>query len=379
VVASGVISALQVGKTAIATPMLQSEWDLGLAAIGWLTGIFAVLGLVGGIPAGAWVSNGGDRRIMIIGLGLLSAGTIIGAMAPSYAVLLAARLLEGTGFLLVTVAGPAVLNRVVRGEQRDLALALWSCFMPAGMALAMLIGPLFSGWRSLWWGNAGLLVAAIATTLAIVPAASGGPTDPARSVASDPLRILTCRRPVLLAACFTFYSLVFFAVFSFLPVLLMQQMEVEHSTAGFLSALASGVNIIGNLGAGYLLARGASRRLLLAGSYLIMGLAGIGIFSDVVGPLPVFVLCVLFSAVGGLIPATLISSAPLLAPSAGLAPVVTGLLMQGSNLGQIIGSVAVGVAIGAYGWVAASVIVPSTVLLAILSALAISFDDRRAQ
>jgi predicted MFS family arabinose efflux permease len=378
-VASGVISALQIGKTSIATPMLQSEFDLSLAAIGWLTGIFSVLGLVGGIPAGAWVLNGGDRRIMIIGLGLVAAGTIIGAMAPNYAVLLAARLLDGFGFLLVTVAGPAVLDRVVRAEHRDFALALWSCFMPAGMALAMLIGPMFSDWRSLWWGNAGLLVAAIATTLALVPRASAWPRDSARSVASSALRLLTSRQPVLLAACFTTYSLVFFALFSFLPVLLMQRMEVEHDMAGFLSASASGVNIIGNLGAGYLLARGASRRLLLAGSYLIMALAGIGIFSDVLGHLAVFVLCVLFSAVGGLIPATLISSAALLAPSAGLAPLVIGLLIQGSNLGQMIGSVAVGVAIGAYGWVAASVIVPSTVLLAIPSALAINFDDRRAQ
>lgn len=377
VVACGVISALQVGKISIATPMLRSEWDLGLAAIGWLTGIFSVLGLVGGIPAGTWVSHGGDRRIMIIGLGLLAAGTIMGAMAPSYAVLLAARLLDGFGFLLVTVAGPAVLNRVVRAEQHDFALALWSCFMPAGMALAMLIGPLFSGWRSLWWSNAGLLLSAIAATLVLVPVASGRPSGSARNVVPDAMRVLTNRQPILLAACFTFYSLVFFALFSFLPVLLMHQMEVEHGTAGLLSALASGVNIIGNLGAGYLLARGASRRLLLAGSYLIIGLASIGIFSDMLGPLPVFLLCVLFSAVGGLIPATLISSAPLLAPSAGLAPVVIGLIMQGSNLGQIIGSVAVGIAIGAYGWVAASVIVPSTVLVAILSALAISFDNRR--
>lgn len=91
VVASGVISAVQVGKTAIATPMLQSEFDLSLAAIGWLTGIFSFLGLVGGIPAGAWTSHGGDRRIMIIGLGSLGAGTVIGAMAPGYKVLLAAR------------------------------------------------------------------------------------------------------------------------------------------------------------------------------------------------------------------------------------------------------------------------------------------------
>lgn len=156
-------------------------------------------------------------------------------------------------------------------------------------------------------------------------------------------------------------------------------MEVEHGTAGFFSALASGANIIGNLAASHLLARGVSRRLLLAGSYLIMGIAGVGIFPQVLGPVPVFLLCVLFSAVGGLIPATLISSAPLLAPSAGLTPVVIGLIMQGSNLGQIVGSVAVGIAIGTYGWVAASVIVPFTLLLAIASALAISFDGRRVE
>lgn len=379
VVASGVISAVQVGKTAIATPMLQSEFDLSLAAIGWLTGIFSFLGLVGGIPAGAWTSHGGDRRIMIIGLGSLGAGTVIGAMAPGYKVLLAARSLEGFGFLLVTVAGPAILNRVARAEQRDFALALWSCFMPAGMALAMLIGPLFSGWRWFWWGNAGLLLSAIAASLAIVPAASGVSSASVRSVASDALRLLTSRQPLLLAACFTFYALAFFALFSFLPVLLMQQMEVGHGIAGLLSAVASGVNIIGNLGAGYLLARGVSRRTLLVGSYLIVAFAGVGIFLELLGPEAVFALCILFSAVGGLIPATLISAAPLVAPSAGLAPAAIGLLMQGSNLGQIVGSVAVGGAIGAYGWVAASVIVPSTVLLAILSALSIGFADPRVQ
>ncbi len=347
---------------------------LDLAAAGWLTGIFAVLGLVGGIPAGTLVARAGDRRILILGLASIVLGSIIGATAPGYPVLLASRVLEGLGFLLVTVAGPAILNRVVISGQRDLAFALWSCFMPAGMALAMLAGPLFSDWRALWWGNAGLAAAAILAGWAVIPAVPARVSIAWKRTISDAMHVLTSKGPVLLAVCFALYSLMFFALFSFLPVLLMEQMEIAHGTAGLLSALASGANIIGNLGAGYLQARGAGRPALLTGAYLIMGLAGIGIFLEVFGNTPTFLLCILFSAVGGLIPATLISSAPLLAPSAALAPVVIGLVMQGSNLGQVIGPVAVGGAIGIYGWAAAAGIVLIAALMAIVAALAISSD-----
>jgi predicted MFS family arabinose efflux permease len=379
VVGAGIVTAIQVGKAAIATPLLQVDLGLDLAAAGWLTGIFAVLGLAGGIPAGTLVARAGDRRILILGLASIVLGSIIGATAPGYPVLLASRVLEGLGFLLVTVAGPAILNRVVISGQRDLAFALWSCFMPAGMALAMLAGPLFSDWRALWWGNAGLAAAAILAGWAVIPAVPARVSIAWKRTISDAMHVLTSKGPVLLAVCFALYSLMFFALFSFLPVLLMEQMEIAHGTAGLLSALASGANIIGNLGAGYLLARGAGRPALLTGAYLIMGLAGIGIFLEVFGNTPTFLLCILFSAVGGLIPATLISSAPLLAPSAALAPVVIGLVMQGSNLGQVIGPVAVAGAIGVYGWAAAAGIVLIAALIATVAASVVSLNDGRTQ
>lgn len=373
VVGSGIVTAIQIGKTAIATPMLQTDLGLDLTAAGWLTGICAVLGLVGGIPAGTLVARAGDRRILILGLGSIVLGTSIGATAPGYSVLLASRVLEGFGFLLVTVAGPAILNRLVKVGQRDIAIALWSCFMPAGMALVMLFGPLFSDWRTLWGSNAVLVAAAIVMGWAVIPA------DPARTSASwrrtisDAARVLTSREPVLLAVCFALYSLMFFALFSFLPVLLMERMEIPHDAAGLLSALATGANIIGNVGAGYVLGRSARRSVLLAGAYLIMGLAGIGIFLPIAGNTPTFLFCLLFSGVGGLIPATLISSAPLLAPSAALAPVVIGLVMQGSNLGQVIGPVAFGGVIGTYGWTAAAAIVVIAAMIAAVVAIVISF------
>jgi predicted MFS family arabinose efflux permease len=163
----------------------------------------------------------------------------------------------------------------------------------------------------------------------------------------------------------------FFALFSFLPVLLMERMGVTQGIAGPLSGLAAAANIIGNLVAGYLLARGGSRSALVAFACAAMGASALGIFLPVFGNGPTFALCLLFSAVGGLIPATLLSSAPMVAPSPWLTPMVVGLIMQGSNLGQVLGPVAVGSVINRYGWSAAAGVVIIAALLATTPALAL--------
>jgi predicted MFS family arabinose efflux permease len=356
VVASGVVAAVQVGKVAIAVPMLQAALGLDLVQVGWVAGVFAVVGLFGGIPAGALVAGWGDRRILIVGLAAIALGAVLGARASSFAVLVSSRLVEGFGFLLITVAGPAVLQRMVAAEQRDGALALWSCFMPAGMAAAMLATPLFECWRAIWWASAFLAGATVACVIALVPRAA--PTSRSwTGLGTDAVRVLQAPGPLLLAGCFTLYSLMFFALFNFLPVLLMERMQVSHATAGLLSAAATGVNMIGNLLAASLLARGTSRPVLIAGASLIMGVCALGVFLPVLPAALGFALAVLFSAVGGLIPATLLSSAPMFAPAAQLAPIVVGLVMQGSNLGQAVGPVMVGGAVEAYGWPASAGVV----------------------
>jgi predicted MFS family arabinose efflux permease len=370
VVGSGIVASFQVGKAAIATPLLQTELGLDLPAVGWLTAIFALLGVIGGIPVGAITAAAGDRRILVIGLLAMSLGAVGGAEANTFSVLLSSRIVEGFGFLLITVAGPAILQRVLGGARRDLAFGFWSCFMPVGMALAMLTGPLFGGWRTLWWAGAGCAIAAAALTLVLVPRSAALASFKWSDHVKDASQIMRLRGPILLAVCFALYSLMFFALFSFLLVLLMDRMAVMPSTAGMFSAVVVGANVCGNLAAGYLLARGFSRPTLVAGASLVMGASALGIFLPAFGPVPALVLCIVFSAVGGIIPATLLSSTSIIAP-AGLAPIVVGLAMQGSNLGQIIGPVAVGGLIEVYGWSTASGIVLAAAGFAILAARAI--------
>lgn len=369
VVAAGIVVAVQVGKVAIATPLLQADLSLDLAAIGWLTGVFALLGLLGGLLAGTFVTRAGARGVLILGLLLTLIGCVMGAMATAYPLLLLSRVVEGAGFLLVIVAAPSLIEQVIHPAQRDLAFALWSCFMPAGMAFALLAGSLFESWRAIWWSSA-LMTLLIALAVAVViPDRSTRLSGSWRTLRTNTLRTIQAEGPLLIAAIFALYSLMFFALFSFLPVLLMERMQVSHQMAGWMSATATAVNIIGNLTAGALLSRGVRRPTLLASASLVMGLSGLGIFLPLFPDTGTYLLCIVFSAVGGLIPATLMSSAPLVAPSAALIPIVLGLVVQGNNLGQLVGPVFVGNAIQNFGWTAAALIVAAAAVTATVLAV----------
>lgn len=238
--------------------------------------------------------------------------------------------------------------------------------MPVGMATAMLVGPLFEDWRTMWWASAALTLAICMAVPLVIPASGIGHIMSWIGMRRDSMTVLRDRGAMGLAITFALYSLMFFAVFSFLPVLLMERLQVTHQMAGFLSALASAVNVIGNLMAGLLLSKGFSRPTLLIAACLVMGLASFGIFLPVLPDSAAFGLCLLFSAVGGVIPAILLSSAPMVAPAAGLAPIVLGLIVQGNNLGQILGSTAIGGALDRFGWDSAAYIVVGAALIAVL-------------
>jgi len=371
VVAAGVVASLQVGKVAIAVPQLRADFGLDLSMVGWLMAMFSLLGVAGAVPVGAWVARAGDRRLVLAGLLAIAAGSTAGALANGVAMLLAGRVVEGLGFVLITIAGPSVLQRMVSPGGKDLAFAIWSCFMPAGIAIALFSGSLLDGWRGFWLGNAAL--AALLALLLLLGVSRSATASAApvswHSMARDAAATARAGAPALIAASFVIYSLQFFALFSFLPVLLIERMGVGMAAAGSLSAVACCVNVAGNLAAGVLLKRGVARWLLAAVASALMGLSAIGIFLPVLGALPAFLLCLAFSGAGGLLPATLIGTSPIVSPNARLVPMSMGLLMLGSNLGQMIGPVIVGGAVDSMGWPAAAVIVALAGAMGVLLAL----------
>lgn len=349
VVLASIVSALHVGKATIALPSLQQQFGGSLASLSAIMSVFPFVGVFGGIAAGLLVRRWGDRRLLIAGLVALGVASVAGAAADSFAVLLATRVAEGVGFVIVVVAAPAVLNRVTPPASRTVVFGLWSTFMPAGIALSMVVGPLLGGWRSGWLAAAVLTFAAAA---ALPMTTSAGARDDAHAprVGAALRDVVASRATTLLALAFATYTVQFFAAMTFLPVFLMQRLGVSVGAAGLIAAAIVASCVIGNLTAGWLLARGARPGIVMAATSVAIGAAGAGLFAAAT-PAPVAVaLGFAFSAIAGLLPATILACAPMSVPSPSLAPLGIGWVVQGNYLGQVIGPLAIGSIVGALGW-----------------------------
>jgi predicted MFS family arabinose efflux permease len=230
--------------------------------------------------------------------------------------------------------------------------------MPFGVALSMTAAPLLPmiGWRGLWLGMAVLL----ALYAVLIHFAMPRPTPPASGEDDHPIRdiaaTLAAPGPRLLAGIFIPYSAAYSALTGFLPTLLIERLSVSPGTAGMMTAAVAGINILGNIASGPVLRRGVPRWAVLAFASLVAMLSLIGIFSPDMPALASYGLCLVFSGVGGLLPGCLLGGASIHAPERRLVPVTLGLLMQGSNLGQLLGPAAVGAAVTAGGWDAARLV-----------------------
>src|SRR5262245_66582460 len=107
---AGVISALQIGKAAIAVPILQRELAMTLVMASWIVGAYGVLGATAGLPAGILSSMLSARTTLIAGLAVAGIGSIAGAFAENGAILIATGLVEGCGSLGASLAVAGLLR-----------------------------------------------------------------------------------------------------------------------------------------------------------------------------------------------------------------------------------------------------------------------------
>jgi len=263
--------------------------------------------------------------------------------------LLLLRAFEGLGFLLVVLPAPSVIRQLVPLTQLAFHLGLWGTYMPTGTALALFCAPAMMsllGWHG-WWGLLGGFSAAMAlwVFLQVPPEHKDRDAAPAASHAAagdawwQRLRLtLSSSGPWRVAIAFLLYSSQWLAVIGFLPSIYAQA-GLSGQMAGSLTALASLVNITGNIAAGRLLHRGVSARHLLYVGFGTMGVATFLAFGQLTSEAPAirYLAVLMFSAVGGVIPGTLFSLAVHVAPSERTVTTTVGWMQQCSATGQFLG------------------------------------------
>lgn len=352
IIAAGVIGACQIGKVAIAVPLLRDNLGLSLVAISWVAGAYAVLGVAGGTAAGFVVSRFPMRMAIIVGLAMIAAGSLLGATALDGSTLIATRMLEGVGFLAMVIACPTYLRTVVSARDQHVAFACWAAYIPTGAVLMLLAGPsiMQGDWRWLWVFNGALAAAQALAMGAIRPTFPKVITPAIRLTAKDVVEVLRAGAPLLLASAFALYTIQYFALATFLPTFLVDRMGQPLAVAGTLSAAALTANAAANIAAGFFLRLGVPLWAVFALVFTTIGVGGWTIFSPSSPVLLAAVAAAVCFGLTGLLPSSVIASMPRLAPTSQRLALSMGLVQQASSIGQLVGPAILAFWVQWQGW-----------------------------
>ncbi|MFC9999273.1 MFS transporter [Nocardia sp. NPDC127526] len=118
--------------------------DLGITSIEaqWIQESYAIVFAALLLLAGRLSDLHGARRIFLIGLAVFGATSLLAAIAPSGALLIGARFLQGIGGALILPTSLALVNASFTGKARGQAFAIWGSTIGAAAA----VGPLLGGW-----------------------------------------------------------------------------------------------------------------------------------------------------------------------------------------------------------------------------------------
>ena len=156
----------------VALASVQASLHAGVTQLQWVVNGYTLTFASLMIIAGSLSDRFGRKRVMLIGLSIFAAGSLLGALAPNPAVLIAARVLMGVG---AAASEPGTLS-VIRhlypnSEARARALGAWAAVSGLALALGPVIGGALVGigtWRAVFWFNvaaAGAIIVAAAVTV----------------------------------------------------------------------------------------------------------------------------------------------------------------------------------------------------------------------
>jgi EmrB/QacA subfamily drug resistance transporter len=169
----------------VALPTLAREFHATGSELQWIVDAYVLFwaGLL--LTAGTLGDRFGRRRVLLIGLGMLGAGSIASSFATGAGQLIATRAVMGAAAAFIMPATLSMITNIFDEHERPKAIATWSAVSGVGMVL----GPIAGGWlldnfawNSIFLANLPIAVVGIIGALTLVPESRDAHPD-----AADPI------------------------------------------------------------------------------------------------------------------------------------------------------------------------------------------------
>jgi len=168
IVALSLVSLIVMMGSSMVAPSLTLYAKQGLGANEFLVGAviagFAIGRLVFDVPAGFLADRLGIKRTMVLGLGVLIGSSTLAGFAPSYWILLSARIVEGIGSSIYVSAAIAFVLLSSEASKRGTNIGTYQSILMLGPITGPIVGApiaVFLGYNAPYFAFAGFMLAAL--------------------------------------------------------------------------------------------------------------------------------------------------------------------------------------------------------------------------
>ncbi len=145
------LTGLGSSSAAIALPVMATDFGVSTGVSAWAISLYALMLAVATAVYGRVSDLVGVRLPLLIGVSMMTLGALAGALAPSFGILLAARIVQGAGAAAVPTLGVAIISARYSGSVRGMALGRVAGFAAAVSCIGPLAGGAIEGlldWRA---------------------------------------------------------------------------------------------------------------------------------------------------------------------------------------------------------------------------------------
>jgi EmrB/QacA subfamily drug resistance transporter len=162
----------------VALPSIQGAMHASVSGLQWTIDAYTLMIACLLMLSGSLADRFGRRRVFQVGLALFSLGSLACSLAPSLGWLIAFRGLQAVGGSMLNPVAMSILAATFTDRAgRAKAIGLWGSVAGLSLASGPVLGGLLVsgiGWRSVFWINIPVGLAAIALTRRFVPESRAG-------------------------------------------------------------------------------------------------------------------------------------------------------------------------------------------------------------